>query len=68
MKKFLTIFYISGFLLLACSNDTEEKKQLTGDHVWKAQTEVLEKAKEVQGVAEELLEEQKKKMEELNKD
>ena len=66
MKKPILLLCVTGLFLFACGDEAEEKK-LTGDHVWKAKTEALEMAKEVQGVTEDLLEEQKKKMEELNK-
>jgi len=52
------IIILSAVLLLvsACSNDDRE----SGDHVWKEQTQVLDKAKEVDGLLKDVSDQQRK--------
>jgi len=52
------IIFLSAALLLvsACSDDDRE----SGDHVWKEQTQVLDKAKEVDGLLEDVADQQRK--------
>lgn len=62
---------LSAVLLLAsaCSddgNDTTEEK-LSGDHVWKEQTQTIDKAKAVEGMLEDITAEQKKIIDEQAK-
>ncbi len=56
------IIVLSAILLLvsACSDDDRE----SGDHVWKEQTQVLDKAKEVEGLLKDVSDEQRKIIEE----
>ena len=42
----ISALVLSIFLIQACSDKTEDKGS-TGDHVWKTQTESLEKAQQV---------------------
>lgn len=58
------IIILSAVLLLvsACSDDdkaTSENKE-SGDHVWKEQTQVLDKAKEVEGLLKDVSDKQRK--------
>jgi len=52
------IIILSAVLLLvsACSDDDRE----SGDHVWKEQTQVLDKAKEVDGLLKDVSDQQRK--------
>jgi len=52
------IIILSAVLLLvsACSDDDRE----SGDHVWKEQTQVLDKAKEVEGLLKDVSDQQRK--------
>jgi len=52
------IIFLSAVLLLAsaCSDDDRE----SGDHVWKEQTQVLDKAKEVEGLLKDVSDQQRK--------
>ncbi len=52
------IIFLSATLLLvsACSDDDRE----SGDHVWKEQTQVLDKAKEVDGLLKDVTDQQRK--------
>ena len=56
------IIVLSAILLLvsACSDDDRE----SGDHVWKEQTQALDKAKEVEGLLKDVSDEQRKIIEE----
>ena len=59
-----TIIILGAALLLAsaCSDDgkdTSDKKP-SGDHVWKEQTQVIDKAKAVKGLIEDAAAEQRK--------
>ncbi|OGT65409.1 MAG: hypothetical protein A2W69_04545 [Gammaproteobacteria bacterium RIFCSPLOWO2_02_47_7] len=60
MKNPLTIFLIIILNICGCSdnNDTQEKK----DHVWKEQTEAIEKAKAVEGMLRDSAEEQRRQI------
>ena len=59
------IIFLSATLLLvsACSDDDRE----SGDHVWKEQTQVLDKAKEVDGLLEDVADQQRKIIDEQTK-
>jgi hypothetical protein len=52
------VIFLSATLLLvsACSDDDRE----SGDHVWKEQTQVLDKAKEVDGLLKDVADQQRK--------
>lgn len=60
MKNPLTIFLIIILNICGCSdnNDTQEKK----DHVWKKQTEAIEKARAVEGMLQDSAEEQRRQI------
>jgi len=53
-----TIIFIAAVLLFvpACSDDDRE----SGDHVWKEQTQALDKAKEVEGLLKDASDQQRK--------
>ena len=59
------IIFLSAVLLLAsaCSDDDKE----SGDHVWKEQTQVLDKAKEVDGLLKDVEDQQRKIIDEQTK-
>ena len=44
----LTIILVFSILLVACSEQTDTTTQ--NDHVWKEQTETIDKAKQVEGI------------------
>ncbi|MEE9575158.1 MAG: hypothetical protein V3W03_03580 [Gammaproteobacteria bacterium] len=52
------IIFLSAAIMLvsACSDDDKE----SGDHVWKEQTQVLDKAKEVDGLLKDVEDQQRK--------
>jgi len=52
------IIFLSAAILLvsACSDDDKE----SGDHVWKEQTQALDKAKEVEGLLKDATDQQRK--------
>jgi outer membrane biogenesis lipoprotein LolB len=54
------------FLISACSDDESAKseKELTGDHVWKEQTQAIDRAKEVEGMLQDAADEQRKVIDE----
>ena len=56
------IIILSAVLLLvsACSDDDRE----SGDHVWKEQTQALDKAKEVEGLLKDVTDQQRKMIDE----
>jgi outer membrane biogenesis lipoprotein LolB len=61
----ISIIIFSTLLLTACSDDEgKSKKKLSGDHVWKEQTDTLDKARAVEGILEDAAQEQKKAIEE----
>jgi len=59
------VIFLSATLLLvsACSDDDRE----SGDHVWKEQTQVLDKAKEVDGLLKDVEDQQRKIIDEQTK-
>jgi hypothetical protein len=61
IKKFILLGSVL-FFTSACSDDdnpTTEKKP-GGDHVWKEQTQAIDKAKEVEGMLQDAADEQRK--------
>ena len=65
IKKIILLVGIL-FLISACSDDesaTPEKK-LNGDHVWKEQTQTIDRAKEVEGMLQDAADEQRKVIDE----
>ena len=54
------------FLISACSDDESAKpeKKLSGDHVWKEQTQTIDRAKEVEGMLLDAADEQRKVIDE----
>ena len=65
MKQFL-LLPVMLLTLIACSTHDEEVEKLNGNHVWKEQTDALKQAREVEVLTNKMLEDQKKKMDELN--
>ena len=59
------IIFLSAAIMLvsACSDDDKE----SGDHVWKEQTQVLDKAKEVDGLLKDVEDQQRKIIDEQTK-
>jgi len=63
--KLISIIIFSTLLLIACSDDEEKgKSKIQGDHVWKEQTDTLDKARAVEGILEDAAKEQQKIIEE----
>jgi len=63
--KLISVIIFSTLLLTACSDDEgKAKSKLTGDHVWKEQTDTMERAKAVEGMLEDAAQEQRKMIEE----
>jgi len=60
MIKKIIILSTVILLVSACSDDDRE----SGDNVWKEQTQVLDKAKEVEGLLKDVSDEQRKIIEE----
>ena len=62
MKTQLTIYLMIVLNVCGCSdnNEAQEKK----DHVWKEQTEAIEKAKAVEGMIQESAEAQRRQIQE----
>ena len=62
MKKLLTIYLMAVLNVCGCSdnNDAKEKK----DHVWKEQTDTIEKAKAVEGLLQESADAQRRQIQE----
>lgn len=61
----LGLFSAITFSLTSCSDDSEKsssKTEMTGDHVWKTQTDALQSAKDVAGKLQESLNQQKDKL------
>ena len=61
-SQLLLLLLIPGFLLSACSDSSENS--VGEDHVWKEQTETIDKARKVEGMLKQAAETQKKAIEE----
>jgi len=68
MRSHLFLIIAICMVLSACSNDSDKKSELelTGEHVWKAQTDALKQAQEVGALANDAVEKQRKVLEKLN--
>ena len=71
IKTFILLGFISTMplLLTSCSDDAEEsanKKESTGDHVWKTQTDALQSAKDTSKKMQESMDQQQKTLNENN--
>ena len=69
IKSLVFIGLISSMSLIlnACSDDADEptsKKETTGDHVWKTQTDALQSAKDMAKEMQKSLDQQQEKMNE----
>lgn len=64
MKNIIYIFFSIIFILSAWSDGSDSNEGKTGDHVWKGQTDTLEKAKAAEGVTQDSTDEQRKLIEE----
>ena len=62
-----TFIFLASTLMLvsACSDDEPESSErtLSGDHVWKEQTQTIDKAKEVEGLLQDITEKQRQAIE-----
>ena len=52
MKTYMKIFslLVSCLIFVACSNDDNSSADAKKDHVWKEQTDTIDKAKEVESM------------------
>lgn len=71
VKIFIFIGFITSIALnmVACSDNNDEqesKKESSGDHVWKTQTDALKSAKEMAKKMQESLNQQQEKMNDNN--
>ncbi len=60
------IFLASALMLVSACSDNEQgssERKLSGDHVWKEQTETIDKAKEVEGLLQDITEKQRQAIE-----
>ncbi|MCH8079662.1 MAG: hypothetical protein IIA06_07785 [Proteobacteria bacterium] len=60
------IFLASTLMLVSACSDNEQgssERKLSGDHVWKEQTETIDKAKEVEGLLQDITEKQRQAIE-----
>lgn len=62
MTKTILVIGVTLLLVSACSDDGKDttEKKLTSDHVWKEQTQGIDKAKAAQGLIEDAAVEQQK--------
>lgn len=69
MMKTLSITLIAIFSLATLSGcgDSPQTESKPQDHVWKAQTDSLDKAKAVEGMLQDAAQQQRQKIDELNK-
>ena len=57
----LTIFiFITLFMFAGCSDDKGTESKNSGDHVWKEQTQVIDKARDAEKLLEDATEQQRK--------
>ncbi|MBL1141997.1 MAG: hypothetical protein HND53_08210 [Proteobacteria bacterium] len=66
MKNVFKVFLllISSLIFTACSDDSNSFAEAKKDHVWKGQTDTIDKAKEVEGMLTESVENTRKALEE----
>ncbi len=62
MIKILTLLVTFLLFFIACSDDDKgiSENKGNGDHVWKEQTQALDKAKEVEGLLKDATDQQRK--------
>lgn len=56
------VFLASALMLFPACSDNEQgssERKLSGDHVWKEQTDTIDKAKEVEGLLQDITEKQR---------
>lgn len=62
MKALYLLFAVQILFLAACDNGgSEDQKQAQG-HIWKEQTDTIEKARAVEGILQESAQEQRQKI------
>lgn len=60
------VFLASALMLFSACSDNEQgssERKLSGDHVWKEQTDTIDKAKEVEGLLQDVAEKQRQAIE-----
>lgn len=60
------VFLASALMLFSACSDNEQgssERKLSGDHVWKEQTDAIDKAKAVEGLLQDVAEEQRQVIE-----
>lgn len=71
LKTFIFLGFISttALFITSCTDETNEqtsKKEKTGDHVWKTQTDTIQSAKDMANKMQESLKKQQENMDENN--
>ncbi len=68
MKNIIKVFLllVSCLMFVACSDETNSSADAKKDHVWKSQTDSIEKAKEVEGMMMQSVEKTQKAIEDQN--
>jgi len=62
MYKALTVICLSALMMTACSDDSADKVEK--DHVWKEQTDMIDKAKNVENLLQDAADAQQQKINE----
>jgi len=66
MIKIIILLGVVILFISACSDDEEaaSENKLSGDHVWKEQTQTIDRAKEVEGMLQDAADQQRKLIDE----
>ena len=64
--KPILLFFLLSFTVACSDDDDNKKKEITGDHIWKQQTDALKTSKEVAKQVQKSLDQQKKKLDQSN--
>ena len=62
MKVLYLLFFIQALFLASCDNEDPPDREQAQDHVWKEQTDTIEKAKAVEGILQESAKEQRRQI------
>ena len=64
--KIIIPFFLLSFLIACTDDENKNKKELSGDHIWKEQTDTLKTSKDVAKQLQQSLDQQKQKLDESN--